>query len=78
VVDFQIGSREKSLTMLKLFVIGRPTIYVIIKEVVGAFNRFFRGMIVLLIETKLQITMDEFEKWFDLPKVHKAIDGVTL
>ncbi len=77
-VDFQIGSREKSLTMLKLFVIGRPTIYVIIKEVVGAFNRFFRGMIVLLIETKLQITMDEFEKWFDLPKVHKAIDGVTL
>jgi hypothetical protein len=35
-------------------------------------------MITWLIETKLQITMDEFEKWFELPKVHKAIDGIAL
>jgi hypothetical protein len=59
VVDFQIGSRKKSLTMLKSFVIGR---YFIIKEVVKPFNRFFRSMIVWLTETKLQTTMDEFEK----------------
>jgi hypothetical protein len=78
VVDFQIGSRRKSFTMLKLFVIGRPIIYVIIKEVVGAFNRFFRSMIVWLTETKLQTTIDEFEKWSDLPKVHKALDGIRL
>ncbi len=64
--------------MLKLFMIGRPIIYVIIKEVVGAFNRFFQGMIVWLTKTKLQTTMDKFEKWSDLPKVHKAIDGITL
>ncbi len=64
--------------MLKFFVIGRPIIYVIIKEVVGVFNWFFRGMIVWLTKTKLQTTMDKLEKWSDLPKVHKAIDGITL
>jgi hypothetical protein len=78
VVDFQIGSRRKSLIVCKLFVIGRPIIYVIIKEVVGALNRFFQGMIVWLTKIKLQTTMDEFEKWSDFPKVHKAIDGITL
>jgi hypothetical protein len=35
-------------------------------------------MIVWLTKTKLQTTMDELEKWSDLPKVHKAIDGITL
>jgi hypothetical protein len=64
--------------MLKLFVIRRPIIYVIIKEVVRAFNRSFPSMIVWLTKTKLQTTMDELEKWSDLPKVHKAIDGITL
>jgi hypothetical protein len=62
VVDFKLGSRRKSLTMLKLFVIRRPTIYVRIKELVRAFNRSFRGMIVWLTKTKLQTTMDELEK----------------